>query len=135
MKIERNLCIMNNNFSPICPIYFENHNFAGHVSSIEEFTNCDFGVVRTTFLNGKPYFAAKDICIGLCLSTDNMFTFVQEAVNDIINSYNLTESADFNTPLTRIRGVSIQPHELYYNIDVEVSHNNRYGIVKQKDIC
>jgi prophage antirepressor-like protein len=110
---------MNN--TPICPIYFENHEFGGHLYSIENFTNFKFGCIRTTILNGKPYFAAKDICIGLCLGTDNISRFVSEAVNDL---------GIYIYPLNQIKGVSMQ--ELYYTINIEVTHPGNNGCqVKQ----
>ncbi len=110
---------MNN--TPICPIYFENHEFGGHLYSIENFTNFKFGCIRTTILNGKPYFSAKDICRGLCLDTDNVSRFVSEAVNDL---------GMYIYPPYQISGVSIQ--ELYYTINIEVTHPGNNGCqVKQ----
>ena len=117
---------MNKNLTPVCPIYFENHNFAGHVASIEEFTNCDFGVVRTTFLNGKPYFSASDICNGLYLDIRNVGVFVNEAANDIMCEYKVT-------PLTRLGGSDFTDIErdLFFYIDIEISHSNGHAEVRQ----
>ena len=97
----------------ICPIYFEDHHFGGHVSSIENFTNLNLGTVKTTFLNRKPYFCATDICRGLCLNTENTGVFVSEAVKDILDTYATPPTFQTrgcsDTPTTRREGVPIPP--------------------------
>ena len=70
-----------------CPIYFENHNYPGHLYSIENFTNINFGDIRTTIINGRPYFSAIDLCRGLLINPKNISQMVIEASQDIINSY------------------------------------------------
>lgn len=118
--------MINKNNAPVCPIYFEDHRFCGHVASIEEFTNIDFGTIRTTILCSKPYFCAIDICRGLCLSVNRTSEFVSDAVNDIINEYCLTP----NVETVGVKNDTMI-NELVFNIDVEVSHNARHGTVKQ----
>lgn len=129
----------------ICPIYFENHNFAGHLVSINQFINMDLGNIRTTIINGKPYFAGVDICRGLYLDPNKSSEYILEAVKDILIEYN-------TTPQTELRGSelynqnSLTPtfetgrsdfienrfeRELYFYIDIEVSHSNGHSIVKQ----
>ena len=118
-----------------CPIYFENHQFGGHVSSIENFTNMDLGMVRTTFLNGKPYFSATDLCRGLQLNTKNTFQFVNEAVSDIVNNYyNPSVEPRDNGNIFQPGMSYIDQEELYFYIAMDISHNigNSDKIVTQK---
>ena len=120
-----------NNYVIECPIYFEDHRFGGHVASIENLTSVDLDVVRTTILNGKPYFAAADVCKGLYI--DSYRHAVIEAVADI-NNYNYCKNV---TPCTRTTGLEnslntgFVEDELYYYLNIEVSHANRHGIVNQ----
>lgn len=133
----------------ICPIYFEDHQFGGHVSSIENFTNLNFGTVRTTFLNRKPYFCGVDICRGLCLNPKNSHQFIMEAVRDILDTYTPSQNkcqniGGSNTPPFQMGGCldvnnpgiipNIDPEELYFVINLDVSHRigNSEEIITQK---
>lgn len=104
---------MNNN--AICPIYFEDHSFGGFVNQIENFTNINFGTVRTTVINGKPYFASVDICRGLCITDKHSGDYVSNAVSKILrNNYDVNEN------------------DLYFYLNIETQHSNGRGaIVKQ----
>lgn len=146
----------------ICPIYFENHNFAGHLVSINQFINMDLGNIRTTIINGKPYFAGVDICRGLYLDPNKSSEYILEAVKDILIEYNTTPQTCYRgselynqnsltptfetgrseinnqynlTTLTELRGSDFIENrferELYFYIDIEVSHSNGHSIVKQ----
>ena len=115
---------MNN--TPICPIYFENHEFGGHLYSIENFTNFKFGCIRTTILNGKPYFAALDICRGLYISDSNSGAYVSEAVNNIMTT--------LDTPLNNKLGYQNDSleKELFFYLNIEITHLGNNGCqVKQ----
>ena len=99
-----------------CPIYFENHIYPGHLYSIENFTNINFGDIRTTIINGRPYFSAIDLCRGLLIDPKHISQMVIEASQDIINSYyndtphtrsggyQNSEKSIVNTPLARYGG-------------------------------
>lgn len=104
-----------------CPIYFENHEFGGHLYSIEEFTNINFGTVRTTFLNGKPYFSAKEIANNLWMNPTTYRTIVHDCIIDVERAIE--------------RGIvsNIHPQELYFYLNIEISHkaNNCNKEVKQ----
>lgn len=99
-----------------CPIYFENHEFGGHLYSIEEFTNINFGNIRTTILNGKPYFAAMDVVNNLHMAVKSYHTIVQECIQDVEESIK--------------EGYidSIHPEELFFYLNIEVTHKggNQY---------
>jgi prophage antirepressor-like protein len=99
------------------PIVFESHEYGGTVRSIEEFTNIDFGIVRTVYIDNEPYFSAKDICRGLFIVKSRQAAI--GAVNEMLMSINA--------------GVSKQdPSKLYYYIETEITHKARAGYVTQK---
>lgn len=110
---------MNENTNITCPVYFENHEFGGHLYSIENFTNINFGNVRTTIINNKPYFSAIDLCRGLLINTNKVSQMVIEASQDIINSY-------YNEA-PNLRSGGPLGYDLYYYLDVEMSNTNQYG--------
>lgn len=120
-----------------CPIYFENHIYPGHLYSIENFTNINFGDIRTTIINGRPYFSAIDLCRGLLINPKNISQMVIEASQDIINSYyndtplaryggyQNSEKSIVEAPLARYGGPI--GNDLYYYLDIEVKHQgNQY---------
>ena len=77
------------NDMPKCPIYFEDHSFGGIVSQIENLINYDFGFnIRSTFINGKVYFCANDICKGLALNTKDTSKLTMQAADDVMLYYN-----------------------------------------------
>ena len=143
----------------VCPIYFENHNFCGHLASINRFVNMDLGSIRTTIINNKPYFAGVDICRGLCLDPDKASSYIKEAVKDILNEYSSTPYPSYRGSLipdnlnqnnltpsnwdggsvlsatpSSIGGSEIMDNferELYFYLDIEVSHSNGKSMVKQ----
>ena len=92
--LNENFATTNEGFR--CPIYFEDHSYGGIVSQIENLVDYDFGfTVRSTFINGVPYFAAVDICKGLALSTDHTTHHVMQAVNDVLESgYGINQMVD-----------------------------------------
>lgn len=121
---------MNNNYQNniTCPIYFENHDFGGIISQVENLINYDFGfAIRTTFINSKPYFCAIDICRGLSLSKDHVTHHVMQAVNDILSQ--TQQNQENLTPPVPVGGSpdKLFDYELYYYIDVESIHVNQYN--------
>lgn len=115
-----------------CPMYFENHNYGGLVSEIENLINHDLGVtVRTIFINSKPYFCAVDICKGLSLDLDRSSEYTMQAVNDIIQSgYILNDqNKEFLDPPFQKGGAhyNIFEYELYYYLNINLPISNQYG--------
>ena len=138
--------MLNENFTTTngefrCPIYFEDHSYGGIVSQIENLVNYDFGfAVRSTFINGKPYFAAVDICKGLALSTDHTTHHVMQAVNDVLVYYNMDQqnsvydnSEHTTLPLGGAKmPIFVGPDaNLYYYLDINTYHSNGYTTVSQ----
>ena len=146
-----------NNEEYMCPIYFSNHDWGGVVREIENFTNLYFDFnVRSTLLNGKPYFASSDVLKCLNMDTKNTSTVVMRAIDDLLHSeyaqlQNSTARGnetplqsvrgseyqqEFLPPLQTVRGVEYQENqdfnrfesELYFYINLKVQHYNRYGI-------
>ena len=117
---------MMNNFNTnpmttVCGVYFEDHTYSGRLLEISNFTNINFGSVRSTVINGKPYFCANDICRCLDIDTKNVNRILDYAVNDI--STYITKCEPYNTNAL---------YELYYYADVEIEHlGNKNNLIKQ----
>ena len=88
-----------------CPVYMEDHTYGGNIARIESFTNINFGKMRTTVINGKPYFCCIDICRALGLDSDH-------AARDV------RMKADTYTPYRD--SIAVGYYELYYYIPTEV---------------
>lgn len=118
--IINNQIISNNNL--ICPIYFEDHKFGGNITSIENFTSLKFEHgVKTTIINGEPYFCASDICLGLYLDNKHMSEMTRDAVEGILLG---ADPEDLKDPLFI--------DKLYFYINIEIEHKIANGsMVKQ----
>ena len=129
-----------NNEEYMCPIYFSNHDWGGVVREIENFTNLYFDFnVRSTLLNGKPYFASSDVLKCLNMDTNNSRSVVMKAINDLVQSEYANLQSQPNQenedPLQTTRGARYQENqwfnrfenELYFYINLRVSTYNQYG--------
>ena len=109
-----------NPMTSVCGVYFEDHTYSGRLLEISNFTNINFGSVRSTMINSKPYFSANDICRCLDIDTKNINKILNSAVRDI--SAYITTCEPYNTNAL---------YELYYYADVEIEHSGNRGIVSQ----
>ena len=99
----------------ICPIYYENHFYGGTIPQITTFTNIDFGDIRVVYLNNRPYFCLRDVCVAL------EFENITASMTDI-----LREIDNFATAGT---AGSAQNHynyciPAYYKIPTQVTRKN-----------
>lgn len=118
--VINNQVIPNN--SLMCPIYFEDHKFGGNITSIENFTSFKFDHgVKTTIINGEPYFCASDICLGLYLDNKHMSEMTRDAVEGILLG---ADPEDLKDPFFI--------DKLYFYINIEIEHKITNGsTVKQ----
>ena len=99
----------------VCPIYYENHFYGGAIPQISKFTNIDFGEIRVVYLNGRPYFCLRDICVAL------EFEDVDASMRNI-----LREIDNYGT-LIRSQGAQNSYNyyiPAYYKIPTEVTRPN-----------
>lgn len=110
-----------------CPIYFSNHDWGGTIREIENFTNVYFDFnIRSTLLNGKPYFCSNDVLKCLNMDTNNSRNTVSRVINDLLQSEyaQLQDQSDINS----------FENELYFYINLETDVINQHGATGNKQI-
>jgi prophage antirepressor-like protein len=123
----------------VCPIEFDNHMYAGSIAKVEMFSNIEFGDIRTTFINGRPYFCAIDIMNALGISDKNINRNIDNAVQDIIEGTSMSVpeygTKSYTPPQIEVGYPCdiVPPNELYFTVNIEVQHTgNQYcSIINQ----